>query len=728
MKHALKALLVSLLGTAAVAGGTYWAYERGYIGPERVEIAFDPDDIAGVVRSPNGAEAGVWVIAETEDLPTKFARIVVTDEQGRYLIPDLPAANYSVWVRGYGLVDSAKVQARPGANLNLAAVPAPNAAAAAEYYPATYWYSMLRIPAEDEFPGTGLGPNGNGIPETMRTQGAWLEYVKIDGCLSCHQLGNRATRTFPPNLGKFANSFEAWTRRIQSGQASANMVRAADRLGPNRILTQLTDWTDRIGRGELPETPPPRPQGLERNLVLTLWDWSRPTHYIDDQGSGDRRNPYFNSFGTIWGAPEVSSDIAPILDPRTHTKSEIRLPVRDPDTTTTRDLPILAPSPYWGEERIWDSQGNPRHAMFDHKGRVWVTARIRNDANPAWCKQGSTHPSARAFPLEASERQLVMYDLNTKQFTTIDTCFSTHHMYFDANGIMWFSGGVSPVHEVGWLDPNKFDATGDAQASQGWTPVIVDTNGNGVRDAWNEPGAPPHPARDTRFVAGFYAVSVSPSDGAVWGTVIGHPGAIVRLVPGTDPARTALAEYYELPWDDETMPGYSPRGIDIDNNGVAWVSLISGHLASFDRRKCQGPLNGPTAVGAQCREGWTLNPFPGPQFNGVTDKGSAEGGYFTYADRFNTFGLGPDTVVNTGNNSDALFAFANGEFVTLRVPYPLGFYAKALDGRIDDADAGWKGRGLWSAFSGRPVWHIEGGKGQTSKVVHFQLRPDPLAH
>ena len=75
----------------------------------------DNDDIGGAVRAPNGQpEAGVWVIAETTDLPTKMARIVVTDDQGRYVIPDLPVANYQVCVRGYGLVDSPKLRAKPG--------------------------------------------------------------------------------------------------------------------------------------------------------------------------------------------------------------------------------------------------------------------------------------------------------------------------------------------------------------------------------------------------------------------------------------------------------------------------------------------------------------------------------------------------------------------------------------------------------------------------------------
>jgi hypothetical protein len=726
MRMTTKSLLVSAAGIIALGAFGYYAAGQGWLGGAGA-IPHDDDDIAGVVRGPAGPEAGVWVIAETTDLPTKLAKIVVTDDRGQFVLPDLPAANYSIWVRGYGLVDSTKVTSAPGATLTLAAVPAPNDAAAAEYYPAGYWYSMLRIPAENEFPGTGLGPEGNGIPENMAAQGAWMEYVKIDGCLSCHQIGNKATRTFPPSLGKFENSVEAWTRRIQSGQASANMVRAADRLGPQKILGLLADWTDRIAAGELPKAKPERPKGAERNIVLTLWDWSRPTHYIDDQGSTDRRNPHYNAYGPIWGAPEVSSDIVPILDPRTHTFSEVEIPMKDPNTSTTRDLPVLAPSPYWGDERIWDSQGNSRHAMFDERGRVWITTRIRNDETPAWCRRGSSHPSARAFPLALSERELAYYDLATKEFKLIETCFSTHHMYFGPNGIMWFSGGVAPVEEVGWFDTNKYDATGDEQASQGWTPVIVDTNGNGKRDAWVEPNAPVNPNLDKRFSAGFYAVSVSPVDNTIWGTVNGYPGMIVRLDPGTDP-NTALAEVYELPAGDETMPGYSPRGIDVDANGVAWVSMISGHLGSFDRRKCRGPLNGPNATGAHCPEGWTLYPFPGPNFEGITDRGSHEGGYFTYVDRHDTFGLGTNAVLNTGNQSDALFALVNGEYVTLRVPYPMGFYAKALDGRIDDANAGWKGKGLWSAFSARPVWHFEGGQGQTSKVVHFQLRPDPLAH
>ena len=141
------------------------------------------------------------MIAETTDLPTKFIKIVVTDDQGRYVLPDLPKANYDIWVRGYGLVDSPKMKAAPGKTLDLKAVVAPNDAEAAQYYPAHYWYSMLEIPAKNLFPGTG--PNGNGMPAKLKSQGQWLAILKTDGCNSCHQLGDKATRTIPPALGTF---------------------------------------------------------------------------------------------------------------------------------------------------------------------------------------------------------------------------------------------------------------------------------------------------------------------------------------------------------------------------------------------------------------------------------------------------------------------------------------------------------------------------------------------
>jgi hypothetical protein len=685
-------------------------------------------DLGGAVASANGPEAGVWVIAETSDLPTKFARIVVTDDRGRYLIPDLPKAKYSVWVRGYGLVDSAKVQTEPGKIVDLKATPAPSPAAAAQYYPAIYWYSLLEIPDKSLFPGTG--PNGNGMPVELKSQGQWLDIVKTDGCYTCHQLGDKATRTLPPNLGEFKSSADAWERRIQSGQASSNMVANIGKLDAQRALKLFGEWTDRIAAGELPTAQPPRPQGVERNVVVTLWDWATPKSYLHDEISTDRRHPTVNAYGLIYGSPELSTDFVPILDPVKNAKSQVKLPVRDPKTPNTADDLILAPSPYWGTEAIWNGQANIHNPMFDAKGRVWFTARIRPADDPAFCKAGSDQPSAKLFPLQKSGRQAAMYDPKTGKFTLIDLCFSTHHLQFarDADDTLWFSsGGASDV--LGWLDTKMFDATGDAAKSQGWTAFVLDTIGNGKRGDYVEPNQPIDPTKDKRIVAGSYGIAPSPVDGSIWGSVLGFPGAIVRVNPGSNPAATALTEIYQPPVDDPRAPvhGYSPRGMDIDSNGVVWVSLASGHLASFDRSKCKGPLNGPTATGKHCPEGWTLYPYPGPQFKGVTDSGSAEASYFTWVDQFNTFGLGANVPISTGNGNDALLALVGGKFVVLRVPYPMGFYAKGMDGRIDDPSAGWKGRGLWSTYGTRTPFHVEGGKGTTSKVVYFQLRPDPLA-
>ena len=690
------------------------------------QIRIGGSDLGGVVTSAKGPEAGVWVIAETADLPTKFAKIVVTDDQGRYVIPGLPNASYSVWVRGYGLVDSPKLQARPGAIVNLTAVEAPTPAAAADYYPALYWYALLKIPGKSEFSGSGR----NGIPPALQTQEQWLDIVKTDGCYTCHQIGDKATRTIPKELGHFESPVAAWERRIQSGQASGAMVNAIGRLDTNRALALFADWTDRIAAGELPTAPPPRPQGVERNVVLLIWDWATPTAYLHDEVSTDKRNPTVNANGLIYGSPEESTDFAPILDPAQNATSQVKLAVRDPDTPSTADDPILMPSPYWGNEAIWNSQANAHNPMFDELGRVWFTSRLRPPGNPAFCKAGSDNPSAKLFPLESSGRQAAMYDPNTKKFTLIDTCFGTHHLQFaqDANNTLWFSsGGGGGV--VGWLDRKKFEETGDAAKSQGWTALVLDTNGNGQRDAYVEPGQPADPAKDKRIAAAFYGIAPSPADGSIWGSVVGFPGAVARLNLGANPPATALAEYYELPLDKTGVPvlGYSPRGMDIDSDGVVWASLASGHLASFDRRKCKGPLNGPVATGQHCPEGWTLYPFPGPQFAGVTGSGSAEASYYTWVDQHDTFGLGRNVPISTGNASDALLALVDGKFIVLRVPYPMGFYAKGMDGRIDDINAGWKGKGLWATYGTRTPFHIEGGKGTTSKVVRFQLRPDPLA-
>jgi hypothetical protein len=686
----------------------------------QTQVAIDPDDIGGTVRSAGGPEAGVWVVAESDDFDTRFFKVVVTDGDGRYVVPDLPAADYQVWVRGYGLADSPKRTARPGDLLDLEALVAPDESVAAQVYPAAAWFAMVHLPTADELATLPGGMN------------RYLSIFKNGACVGCHQLGNAYTRTIPAALGEFATSQEAWVRRLQSGQAGAQMIGLAAGQLHGLPFKYLADFTDRVAAGELPTWRPPRPEGIERNVVATVRDWADPTAYLHDLTSTDRRNPTVNGHGPLYGAPELSTDDFPILDPIRNVATSFRAPVRDPDTPSASSTPLAQPSPAWGSQVIWDSRTNAHNPMIDHRGRVWYTARIRAPRNnPPFCRDGSGHPSARLFPTESAARQLAVYDPTTKQYTFVDTCFSTHHLQFaeDENHTLWLSndsaGEIGNV--IGWLNTKAFDETGDAASAQGWTALVLDTNGNGRRDAYVEPDAPVHPTLDKRIAADFYAIMPNPADGSVWGTNRTYPdrpeqiGALVRLDPGAHPPETALAEVFHIP-----LPGFGLRGADIDRNGVVWSSLASGHLAEFDRRKCKGPLNGPTATGDHCPEGWQFHRLPGPSFAERRDE-SVESSYYTWVDQHNTSGLGANTPIATGNLFDGVHALVGGRFVTLRIPYPLGFYTKGFEGRIDDPGAGWKGRGLWVPSGDRTPWHMEGGKTNRPLVVHLQIRPDPLA-
>ncbi len=209
-------------------------------------------DISGTVTSSNGSEAGVWVIAETTDLPTKFVKSVVTGEGGRYLVPDLPEASYKVWVRGYGLLDSAGVTAEPGATVDIEATVASSPADAAKIYPANYWYSLIEPPAASEFPGTG--EDGNGISTNLQHQGQWVDIQK-QGCMLCHQLGNRIIREID-NLDQFDSALAAWDHRVQMGQRGSQMTNAMNRFGRERGLQMFANWSDRIASGAVPPAPP----------------------------------------------------------------------------------------------------------------------------------------------------------------------------------------------------------------------------------------------------------------------------------------------------------------------------------------------------------------------------------------------------------------------------------------------------------------------------------------
>ena len=727
-------LAVAGLGGALAAGAAMPA----------AEIAAQDAEgyISGVVESAAGPEAGVWVIAETNGLGTKLAKIVVTDDDGRFVLPQLPDATYDVWVRGYGLVDSAKVQlAPPLDDVALEAVVAPDEAAAAEYYPGNYWYSLIEPPASSEFPGTG--PEGNGISPAMKSQAAWVDNMK-QGCQLCHQLGNTATRVVQ-RRDDFDSAAEAWDHRVQTGQRGNQMSAAMDRFGRARGVAMFADWTDRIAAGELPPRPP-RPKGVERNLVVTLWDWGTDSSFIHDEITTDKRNPTLNGGGPVYGVSAGHGTLT-VVDPNENTAVELKIPVRpeDQDSVASRFPQMqVEPSYYWGEQLLWGRGGpdghenasDPHNPMMDGEGRVWMTSKVRNRPNPDWCREGSSNKFAEYWPIDASGRQASYYDPETGEFELIDTCYGTHHLQFgeDANDTLWFSGDANVI---GWIDTKGYDETGDEQASQGWCPTVIDTNGDGViTRPWNEPGQAEHdPTRDTRINGFGYGIIASSIDDSVWITRTGpFPGRLVRLERGDNPPASCIAEVYEPPSIenpaiDAAQTGSAPRGIDVDRNGVIWTALSgSSHMASFDRRKC-AVTSGPEATGQHCPEGWTLYPVPGPQMKGVETPGSADFHYYSWVDQYNTLGLGANMPIANGSTSDSLLVLdpESGEWTILRVPYPMAFYSRGLDGRIDDPDAGWKGRGLWANYGSNYIWHTEGGKGTRSKMVHFQLRPDPLA-
>ena len=650
--------------------------------------------------------------------------MVVTDDQGRYVVPDLPKAKYKVWVRGYGLVDSAKVDGEPGKQLNLTAVPAPNEAEAAQYYPAIYWYSMLKIPDASQF-----GGKDGDIPDKVK-QSDWLNLMKNNGCVGCHQLGQLSTRTIPPGLGEFASP-----RRGMGAPHPVRAVRRADGEHPGRPARRRADQVfrrldrphrqGRTAEDQADAAARRRAQRRRHHLGLGRREEvpARPDRVGPAQPDGQRLRPALRL------SPNTRTDVLPILDPKTHTVTNFKAPVRDADTPEglgpghAAMAKPLRPSPYWGDEKIWDTKVNNHNAMFDEKGRVWLAAAVRGPKNPDFCKKGSDHPSAKLFPLEQTHRaagdaRSQDAEVHLRRHLLPDPS-SAVRLRRQQHAVDQSSGGGGGV--VGWVNTKMFDETGDAAKSQGWTALILDTNGNGKRDEYVEPNQPLDPTKDKRIAQVFYAVMPNPVDGSVWGTLRASPGSIVRLAPGSNPPETALAEIYNVP-----MPGFGPRGGDIDSKGVVWVSLASGHIGSFDRSKCKGPLNGPKATGDHCPEGWAFYQYPGPGFDGIGEN-SAESSYYTWVDQHDTFGLGKDVPMSTANLMDGLVALKDGKMVSLRVPYPMGFYAKGFDGRIDDPNAGWKGRGLWTSSGDRTPWLIEGGKGMKPMAVHFQLRPDPLA-
>jgi len=788
--------------------------------------------IRGVVRSTAGPEAGVWVIAETKDLPTGMIKSVVTDGQGRYVLPDMPTANYSVWVRGYGLADSRPITVRPTANnnnnapqTNLTAVIAKDDVEAAKVYPGNYWMQMIEPPAKSAFP--------LGQARSQQTLEGWMHSFK-SSCNFCHQLGNPITRTMDhvykakPEL---KTSQEAWDYRLTAGVRGGQMSGAASSLNRPYALKMFADWTDRIAKGETPKVKPPRPAGIERNVVITQWDWGTDHSFMHDQVATSKYAPWTGGGGKVWAVSAGHGTLV-MLDPKTNETSEIEIPTRQERSQIgSRFTPPNPPSLWWGDARLWNgptySPSDPHNPMMDNKGRVWLTSKIRANAAAPWCSD-ATNKYVAYWGSENGGRQASYYDPKTQKFQLIETCYATHHVQIDNDPAetVWFNELSGPT--FGFINAKLYDdtlaATKDEskaeQAAVGWCNQTLDTNGDGritkpfqtaplggfdnllystdtaVVAAAPTRGAPPAPAapaaaapprggaaagappaagaapaggqgggrgaggaggggrgggrgggapvataetfnnqQDTLLQNGgynLYSVIPSPVDDSVWGVAETFPGYLVRLKVGPNPPETCMTQIFKVP-----APGLDPRGVDIDSNGVVWTALAaSSHLASFDVRKCTD-LNGPAKLdGSQCANGWKLYQTTGPRFQGTDIP--TEFHYFNWTDQFGASGFPPNTPMATGSNSDSINVLlpnennGQGRWVDLRIPYPLGFYSRGLDARVERQNApagfaGWKDRAIWSNYGTHFVWHIEGGKGVKGKEVRFQVRPDPLA-
>ncbi len=694
MRRGIRIVIGVLIAIGVSAAMHPWVSAQG----AGTRVAIDPDDIGGVVTSAKGPEAGVWVVAETTELPTKFARIVVTDGQGRYVLPDLPSANYEVFVRGYDLVDSPRVKAKPGQQLNLKAVVAPSPKAAAEYYPAAWWMSMLKLPDAPK--------DQEKFQQTMRS------------CLDCHQLGNKATRELSPAAREGTRStLEAWEKRTKFGPSGPQM--GGDFLSLGEARKAFADWTDRIANGELPRTAPARPIGVERNLVLTLWDWGTAQDGRADNVATDERNPSVNANGPIFGVSQPTNTFM-ILDPVANKSTTFKIPSM---VAATQNNGV---SPTWGGP-IYQRQADPRSVEVDATGRAWLTVRHHDGGRPAWCADVDKNKFAKNYSQGAGRgggaKQVANFDSKTNKWEYVDVCFGVDHNKLSKDNVIYYGTNNS----VGWVDMDAWDKTKDATQSQGWCPAVVDSNGDGkVSAPWTEPDQPLDAAKDRRVQFGCYAIAYSKKDDGVWcSSNNGTQNKLTFIAKGPNPPLSCHAELYTPP-AGKTPPMMGTGGVTVDEDGIVWQSWrVSGQLIAFDRRKCKAADT--KGDGQHCPEGWTIYRNNEPEYS--NSPYHAMEPYLNHADTVGALGLGIDAPMYGTVNTDSIEAFdrKTKTFVHLRVPYPMGFLPRSATARLDNPNTGWKGKGLWSSYSTFATWHQEGGKGTLPKVVKFQMRPSPLA-
>ena len=372
-------------------------------------------------------------------------------------------------------------------------------------------------------------------------------------------------------------------------------------------------------------------------------------HYLHDLIASDRRNPTVNANGPLYGSPEYATDNMPILDPKTNKVTFFKMPVRGSEHAgVARARPCRARSSRCSRRPTGAtrSSGTPAPTTTTpcstSKGRVWLAATVRGMDNPACCKKGSEHPSAKVFPLEQSPRQVAMLDPKTMKYTFVDTCFGTHHPQFgyDANDTLWLSG-TGPV--AGWVNTKVFDETGDAAKARAGRRSCSTPTATASATTTSSPTSRPT-GQGQAHRSRLRPLCGDAESGRRLGLV--HRRRVRRPRPASCASipKTGLREFYNVP-----TPAFGIRGGDIDKNGVRLGLGSSGHLVSFDRRKCKGPLNGPNATGDHCPEGWSLLQVSRARASKASANNSAEASYYTWVDQHNTLGLGENIPISTAN-------------------------------------------------------------------------------
>ena len=606
---------------------------------------------------------------------------------------------------------------------------APNAAAAAEYYPAIYWYSMLKIPEKSEFPGTGARRQRHG--RALESQAEWLNIVKTNGCMTCHAAGQPRRRA---RSRRSSRTFKTRTRRGRGASSPARRMTQHDqRHRPARRRSARSSCSPTGPTASPPASCRSHSRRGRKASSATSCSrcgtGARPTAYLHDVISTDQRKPTVNANGKLYGATEESTDFVPVLDPMTHTATRVMHPVRDPKTPSSKDEPDGALAVLGRRADL----GQPdQHAQSDdgregpglvHRARA-PAGRIRPSA-----RRARTIRRRRLFPIERANRHLSMYDPKTGKFTLISTCFPTHHLIFaeDANNTLWTERRRPATGSIGWLNRKMFEETGDEAA-------VARLDAVHPRHQRQRQARRLCRARTSRSIRRRTSASSRASTASASTRSTARSGARRSAVPGLHRARrsrarirrdTALTEIYELPLDRRLRRRAAGTSTATASSGRRLRAATS---ASFDRRKCKGPLNGPNATGKHCPEGWTLYPFPGPQFRDVKDAGQRRG-ELLHLGRPVRHVRARQERADRHRQPQRRAARARRRQVRHAARALPDGLLRQVGGRAHRrSQRRLERQGPVGDLGNRTPFHMEGGKGTRPKVVgRFQLRPDPLA-